>query len=244
VDEQVAAIFKLVNGKRSVGDLAEASGLPSYRVAFFLGSWESEGLLKRGGARAAQPGDALESTELDSADPLAAEAPRPSKASKLATWWAGRGDGRPLDSLPWPSRLLGLVFVSLFLWTFVASPTRILLPFPWQRGIQDSLDRERASAALARLRLANSTHFLLFGRFGEDLVDLTESGLLPVDYLTIAEGVDLTYSATGESYVVGSSREGQVDEAFLQETVRGNFLLDPELEPPAQTRRAPLVLLD
>lgn len=244
VDEQVAAIYKLVNGKRSVGDLAEASGLPSYRVAFFLGRWESEGLLKRAGARAARPSDALESAELESSDQLAVEAPRERKPSKLARWWAGRGEGKAIDALPWPSRLLGLVFVGLFLWTLAAGPSRILLPFPWQRGIQDSLDRERSSAALARLRLANSTHFLLFGRFGEDLVDLTESGLLPAEGLAIAEGMDLTYSATGESYVVGSSRDGQIDEAFLQESVRGNFLLDPEIEPPAQSRRAPLVLLD
>ena len=240
VDRQVVSIFKLLNGKRSVADLADASGMPGFRVAYFVGRWEHEGLVELKGAAGASPDHLVDAL----ADPLAGdELPAPARPSLMARLWSRAPAGGAPDALPWPSRLLGLLFVVGLLWTFGERPVRMLLPFPWQSGVQDAADRERAGAVLSRVRLANGAHFLLHGRFAEEMSELATAGLLPPALLVMTSDRGLSYSATEDSYVLTWLAGGQ-SETVLQESVRGDFLLDPELEPPSRSRRAPLVLLD
>lgn len=246
LDEAAFTAFKLIDGKRTLAELARESGVSEYRVAYLLNRWQDAGMIERlKRSRARRP------TVVPSAEPEAleiapsAESSPPRRESRLAAWWAARKEVRQPDAIPWPSRILGLALVALFVASFWTAPERVLLPFPWQQGIQEGFERERAIASLARLRRANSAHFLLHGRFAEDLSDLATGKLLPAADLEDLNGQPLIYSATAASYVVRSSI-GMVPEreTFLQETIRGNFLLDPEVEPPAESRRALLVLLD
>ncbi len=246
LDPAALAAFKLIDGRRSVADLAIESGAAEFRVAYLLNRWQRAGLVERSKRRSVPPPAATPTPGPATAGRSAA--PSPERRPPRRRWWgAGRAaKGKPQpEALPWPSRILGLAFVALFSASFLAAPNRVLLPLPWQGGLQEALERERAAAALSRLRRANSAYFLLEGRFAEELPDLARAGLLPEADLADVTGRPLAYSATTASYVVRSSLgEGSEQETFLQETIRGNFLLDPELEQPAQSRRPPLVLLD
>ena len=250
LDESAFATFKLINGKRSVADVAAEGGVSEFRVAYLLNRWQAAGMVepvKGRRARRKAPAPAAPASAVTAAEPSSAPRRRPRKPreSRLKAWWAARKDRPKPVSLPWPSRLLGILLAALFVGSFAAAPERALLPFPWQGGVQESLDRERSLATLARLRRANSAHFLLHGRFAEELPELAEAGLLPPADLEDLNGRPLLYSATPASYVVSSSADAVNErETFLQETIRGNFLLDPEVEPPPESRRPPLVLLD
>ncbi len=250
LDEAAFAAFKLVDGKRSVAEISGASGVDEYRLAYLLNRWQSAGMVERTKRRPARSSSRApaEPAETPAAAPMARAAKKPKRApreSRLAAWWSARKDKGQPDALPWPSRVLGLGLIGLFVASFWIAPERVLLPFPWQRGLQEGFDRERAIAALSKLRRANSAHFLLHGRFAEDLSDLSTGGLLPAADLEGLSGQPLVYSATAASYVVRSSIGMAPErETFLQETIRGNFLLDPEIAPPTESRRPLLVLLD
>lgn len=238
LDEEAFAAFKLINGKRSVAEIAEESGLAEHRIAYLLAHWQRSGLIERT-KRARRPAAPPEPA------PVAREPSPEPRDSRVRAWWSELSKQGQPEATPWPSRILGLALMALFVVLFTTAPERMLLPFPWQRGLQEGFDRERANAALSRLRRANSAHFLLHGRFAEELSELEAGGLLPAADLEDLNGQPLLYSATEASYVVSSSggflQEGGT---LLQETIRGNFLLDPEVEQPAESRKPLLVLLD
>lgn len=238
LDEEVLAAFKLIDGKLPVAELAERSGVAEYRMAYLLHRWEAAGMVEPAGRQKPRRKPAKSP---EPAPPPKAPAPR---ESVVRSWFAP-AKGKRREAQVWPSRVLGLLFLASIAISFYSTPSSMLLPFPWQRGLQESLDRERTSAVLSLLRRANGAHFLLHGRFAEDLADLTGAGLLHSADLEDERGRPLAYSATEASYVVRSSIGVETErEALLQETIRGNFLLDPELELPAESRRPLLVLLD
>ncbi len=239
LDQEAFAAFKLIDGRRSLEELAADSGLSPFRMAYLLSRWERAGMVERSKRPPAPRPPAPKLPVKPS--------PKP-KPSRLSGWWAARGAGKAKpqpEATPWPGRILGLAFAALFIASFLVDPSRVLLPFPWQRGLLETLERERASAALSRLRQANSAYFLLHGRFAEELSDLAASRLLAAADLEDENGRSLAYSATAASYVVRTSPLSESEqETVLQETIRGNFLLDPELEQPTVSRRPLLVLLD
>lgn len=247
IGEAALATFQLIDGKRSVADLAAETGISEYRTAYLLSLWKRSGTIEE--SRRSRPKRAPAPTPPEPEAPAeTAPAPsRPPRESWVKSWWAGRKEkaGAEPESVPWPSRILGLLLIAMFVGAFWAAPERVLLPFPWQRGLQEDFDRGRAVAALSRLRQANSSHFLLHGRFAEELSELEVGKLLPSSDLEDLDGQPLIYSATEASYVVRSSVSDVPErETFLQETIRGNFLLDPEVEQPSEARRQVLVLLD
>ncbi len=240
LDESAFDAYKAITGKLSLAELAETSGLPEYRVAYLLHRWEQAGLVETAGRRARKKPKKPKKAVLDEVE----EAPQPKRESL----WRRLLKPLPLvqgEPQTWPARLLALAFLGAVLSGFFASPSRTLLPFPWQEGLLENLERERTSADLAVLRRANEVHFLLHGRFAEKLSELQATGLVEESVLTDGAGAFLDYSASDSSYLVRSSAIEDVERgALLQAAIRGNFLLDPELEPPQSSRGPLLVLLD
>jgi len=149
-------------------------------------------------------------------------------------------------SLPLLVRVLaaGLVLAlaaSLLLW-----PGAILLPFPWQKGEREALAREERSSLYLKIDRAAKTHFLLEGRFPENLAQLRAAGFLSSRDLEDTQGHPLQYVPGEESYTIRPLAKGKpVDDAETSEAITGNFFLDPELlSLPTQSSTAPLVLLD
>lgn len=248
------AAFELFDGQRTVSEIAADSGVPEHRLVFLLNRWQPLGLVERAATRRGSKRTASEDGTVKKAKKakrakktkrVKAAGSAPPRASRLVAWWRDLRERPPSESYPWPTRFLGLGLMALLAISFATAPSRILLPFPWQGGLAKNLDRERLGAELSRLRSANSAYFLLQGRFAENLPDLASGRLLPSIELRDEAGRPLAYSATEASYVVRSSADAGVEpETYLQETIRGNFLLDPELERPPESRRPPLVLLD
>jgi hypothetical protein len=239
--------FGLLDGANTLAEAAAESGLSVGRLAYLIKGWQEQGLVEepqKGRSRKAKPKAESRSKppKKGRAEKRASASPR---ESRLVAWWRELRQRPPSEAYAWPPRVLGVALMALLGLSFAAAPSDFLLPFPWQGGLRQGLDREHLGAELQRLRQANNASFLLHARFAESLADLERGGLLPGADLVDERDHALSYSATAASYVVRSSVEvGSDSETYLQETTRGNFLLDPELELPVQSRRAPLVLLD
>ncbi len=239
LDQTAIVAFKLIDGKRSLGEVAEESGVREYRLAYLLTRWQAAGLVESTGRRRPRPEpvaqDVLQSKP---------EKPAAPKESRLRGWLAA-GKRARTDWTLWPCRLLAFVLVVLVLVSGFTSPLRMLLPFPWQRGLQEGLDRERTSAVLSLVRRANGVHYLLHGRYAEGLSDLVEGKLLSSVDPADERGRSLTYSMSDASYSVTSAVEADSERStLLQESVRGNVLLDPELGLSTESQRPLLVLLE
>ena len=128
----------------------------------------------------------------------------------------------------------------------VMQPTRILLPFPWQGGLQKDYQKEGRRLVHFNVEQAATTFFLLNGRYPEEMSELESVRLLASRDMFDPSGARLRLSSATASFLVEteSPDEGAADTSFAS-AITGNFLLDPEfLSMPAESTDPPLVLLD
>jgi hypothetical protein len=159
--------------------------------------------------------------------------PAPSRAEVLPTpHWLGRA-------------LAGVFAAALFtvVWT---SPRFLALPYPWQTGARETMERAQRAALYGKIDRAARTFFLLEGRYANELEGLAAMRLLAPRDLTDPDKRPLAYSTDGLSYTLQPVASGEPVEGLgAHEAITGDFLLDPEfLKGPVKSGSQPLVLLD
>jgi hypothetical protein len=206
------------------------------------------------------PAAAAESTapapppDLPETTPTPTPAPPPARPRLVPPVTAAFAGPKPApergaEALPtpaWPGRALaGVLAAALFtvLWT---SPRFLALPYPWQTGARETMERAQRAALYGKIDRAARTFFLLEGRYANELEGLAAMRLLEPRDLTDPGARPLAYSTDGLSYTLQPVASGEPVEALgAHEAITGDFLLDPEfLKGPVKSESQPLVLLD
>ncbi len=254
--EEAGRIFSLVNGSRSVAELAASSGSSEYKVAFCLSRWERAGLVRveSADARAAEPAPAAApiSTPAEAlgVPPDRVGAAQPPPPERAGGRRKGRKEPRPRTPRtppgiqPWPARVLGLALGALFVGLAFFDPSSVLLPYPWQESLRADLDKDRRAVSYLKVQRTAEVFFLLRGRYPDELAPLAELGLLAPADLEDPAGGPIEWEATEVSYLLRSAGGEGAAETARTGSVTGNFLLDPDFEVPETTGAPPLVLLD
>ncbi len=253
--EQIESLLDRVNGRRSVSELATASGISDYRARLTLLRMEQADLVRRPRSAGRAPAAAPPAAAPPAASPTP-PAPPPPPSRKPAAQVSGPPPEPPAVEAPPAAApaapaverrrriaapaartapLLGAVLALAVLLATGLAPWRLLLPMPWHADLRQALEAEREAAEFVRVDRAARTFFLLEGRFPESLTELHEPPLLPAGELG-----GLTYSSTAGSFSLGRPGSG----AARTEGIAGNFLLDPEFQATSSRREPPLVLLD
>jgi hypothetical protein len=136
--------------------------------------------------------------------------------------------------------------VVVLLWTVMAHPPSVLLPFPWQHQERLALEKQQRTAAFLKADRAVKTFVLMSGRLPQSLTELTDLRLLSDEDLRTPQGLPLTYQASDLQYTMTPTRAGQpLPELSAAEAITGNFLLDYDFFSVAQgPAEQPLILLD
>jgi hypothetical protein len=236
-------IVAAVNGRRSAGEVADAVGLPEYRVLYILHRCEREGLLEEVGRKEELAPVAEEPTE---ALPyiLAAGRRRTRWPDRMGDWQDRLRALLPASDL-WPGRLAGLGLAAALIWLAVSQPMRIVLPFGYEEGLRQRARAARYAASEFRIQRAAVTYRLLHGQFPERGIDLANLGLVEQRDLADESGRSIQFSSTPVSYVAQSA-EGEASSAgvVVAGAVIGNFLLDADFGVGDHSTVTPLVLLD
>lgn len=153
------------------------------------------------------------------------------------------------DALPKGARAGKLLAFGLAAATFAVAalgPASLSLPLPWQDRERESLEREQRAALFLKVDRAAKTYFLVRGQFPDRLADLVDAHLLTAGDLVDPSGGDLGYVAAAESYRIYPLRNRQpLTDAEVDESITGNFLLDPEFSSGrSESESVPLVLID
>jgi hypothetical protein len=124
-------------------------------------------------------------------------------------------------------------------------PASLALPFPWQLPERGVLVRNQREALFDKIDLAAKTAYLRDGRFPDRLSQLRDAGLLGAGDLQDPRGGPLLYSAREDSYSLQASEAGRpLADTEADESIAGNFLLDPSLLQTGPATGPPIVLLD
>ncbi len=177
----------------------------------------------------------------------------PFPTSETVAGWGSHTPGirqMTLEPAPVPrpmrhaGRVLGALAALGVIAVLIVRPGEAVFPFPWQVPALQGLDDVQRSAQFLKVDRAAETFFLLEGRFPESLTELRDRGMLgPRDILDL-EGRPLVFVAREKTYELHAEGRGGAEDLSVH-GVSGNFLLDPEfLTLRAETRAAPLVLLD
>jgi hypothetical protein len=125
------------------------------------------------------------------------------------------------------------------------SPVSLSLPFPWQQTERGILVRNQREALFDKIDLAAKTAYLRDGRFPDRLSQLRDAGLLGAGDLQDPRGGPLLYTAREDSYTLQASEAGRpLADTEADESIAGNFLLDPSLLQTSPATGPPIVLLD
>jgi hypothetical protein len=153
------------------------------------------------------------------------------------------------DALPHGARagkLLGAGLAAAVLVLVVLFPAAVSLPLPWQEAEHEALQRELRASLFLKIDRAAKTFYLVRGQFPDQLSELVEARLLTAADLVDPTGAALAYASSSESYRLYPVRRGKpIAGSEVDESVTGNFLLDPELSNSrSDSDSPPLVLID
>lgn len=234
-------ILGLFDGRRSLADLAETTGLGPFKVRWAAYRLEQGGLLSRGaGGRQVVGAPVAEvPLTLDATGPVLIDATARMPVRVEAT--PGPWLLKLLLVLGFAGALAGLVVVAL------APSAPLMLPMPWLAAQRTALVDVQRDALYARIDRASRTFFLLEGRYPENFGEMVERGLLRSGDEVDPAGQTLRWLAEDVHYsVVPIDAQGRGDEEKgLAEAITGDFLLDPEfVAAPQGNAEVPLVLLD
>ena len=247
--EGASGLVRVIDGRRTVAELAQQVGLSEYEARLTMY------LLEEAGRVAMSEEGTGESFPSAGHKAAAKMAEAGASVAQVGAKWLGRSTDSPLklqvpsvsgiDWLAWPARILGLGAFILLLAVTWSDPGRYLQPFPWQQGLRQAVLDEQTSAAYLKIDRAAKTSFLLDGHFPEALDNLVADSYLTPGDLVDPVGRRLGYSSQVAGYLIYPEGERDVSPgASRTEAVTGNFLLDPEFLQDREVEIPPLVLLD
>lgn len=143
-------------------------------------------------------------------------------------------------------RLLATGFAGLLVAAALWQSGRLFFPVSFQDSERNEFARTQRVAQFQKIDRATRNHFLLVGRYPDDLDKLVALGLLDHRDLRDAAGRTLAYATDGVGYTLKPLEKGEaLAELGSAEAITGDFLLDPDfLKVPHGNQDAPLVLLD
>lgn len=143
-------------------------------------------------------------------------------------------------------RMLAAVLVGLLVAAVAWRSGRVFFPLPWQGDERQVFERTQRTAQYLKIDRAARTHFLIEGRYPDDLARLVQLGVLDGRDRRDAAGRQLAYSTDGVSYTLQPVELGEpLAELGSTEGITGDFLLDADfLKIPRGRDEAPLVLVD
>jgi hypothetical protein len=246
--EGASGLMQMIDGLRTVAELADNVGLSQYEARLTMY------LLEQAGRVEFSVDETAESLPGAGRKAAAKVAGAGASVAKVGAKWLERnispGQLRvpsvsEIDWLAWPARILALgAFILLVALTW-SDPVRFLQPFPWQQGLRQAVLDEQTSAAYLKVDRAAKTSFLLDGHFPEALEKLVGDAYLTPRDLVDPVGRRLGYSSQVAGYLIFPEGEEDVTPgASRTEAVTGNFLLDPEFLQDRTVEIPPLVLLD
>ncbi len=247
--EGASGLVQLIDGEKSVSDLARSSGLSDYEARLTMYLLEQAGRVE---ACEAGPADSFPGAGGKAAARVAGVG---ASVAQVGAKWLEKARISPgklkvpaasrVEWLAWPARILGLAAFIVLLATTWSDPARFLQPFPWQQGLRQAVLDEQTSAAYLKIDRAAKTSFLLDGHFPEALEKLVSEAYLTPGDLFDPIGRHLGYSSQVAGYLIYPEGEEDVAPgASRTEAVTGNFLLDPEFLQDRTVEIPPLVLLD
>ncbi len=142
-----------------------------------------------------------------------------------------------------PGRLLALGLLVSLVGLVVMAPGRFLLPLGGQERIRAGIATGVQDSVYTKIDRAARTHFLLEGEFPGQLADLVALRLLAAGDLAVS-GREFEFTRAPLSYQLALDGARSDPGAVRIETIRGNFLLDPDYSPPEVLARPSLFLLD
>lgn len=241
-------LYRLLDGATSAAELARRTGLGEYKTLYALFRLLQLGLARPASANLVLPSDSSLASASVVVQPAAAPPPTaaPSPAPAIREDPVLKEEPRP----PWESRTFAdpvsvgvAVFFGLFgLVALYRHPAGGLVPAGFAAGYQAHLERTKELAELQVLDRSLRTHFLLEGRFPENLSELHRKGLLAGHFLPDQRSAGWMYQSQGEAYLAqpqnGSSGE-------FREGILGDLLLDSKLYQSFEEEgKVPLILLD
>jgi hypothetical protein len=244
-------VYRGLAGDKSLTRIADDTGVSVFTVRALVSHWLQCGLVHPStGEPSTQPVGSLASGPIadlgldallvEPLDPAPAEQEPPPEPETAAR--------RPAPGGPkvaaWPPRAMGVAFFAAVLWVLATVPGRLLLPFPWQGGLREAFDGERAEVSVLKIDRAAAVFFLLEGRYPEDLSLLVADRMLSPAATTDPRGRRLVLSAGPASYVVQPASSEGLDESGWSGAIGDNFLLDPQFLASEGASEPPLVLLD
>ncbi len=264
---EAEAIYRALDGRRSVSRIAEEIGVSIYAVRALSAHWLECGLIETPGDRQIPgPAEPSEPSEPAATGPIAdlgleAMLAKPLDATELAldlgpeseVEFEAESESRAPFALParktgtvscWPPRLMGLALFGAALWVLGTFAGRLLLPFPWQGGLREAFDSQRERLSVHKIHSAATTFFLLEGRYPEDLSLLVADRLLSPDAVADPSGRRFVFSVGPASYLVQKVSTKESVETGWSGAIAGNFLLDPQFLVAEVASEPPLVLLD
>lgn len=244
---EVLQLMEKFDGRRTVLELVQASGIEKHKTLLMVYRLEEAGLIQsEAAAITATPIPSISTTDLLGAAGAAAarEAEEDGWLDSLRTR-AVEKPKRISEYPPWPSRLLAIGLVVGLVSLVLMNPRFLILPFPEQKDLRQDLENLQYAAAFLKIDRSAKTFFLLEGRFPESLNDLVDRGFIQPDDLLDPAGDPFEYSALASGYLLHRDQSEEASPITSRaETITGNFLLDPEFVVPELTERPPLILLD
>lgn len=238
VSEGLAAIWDLVDGDTTVGEMVVRVELSLYEVCMALYQGVQAGCVELDETGMPAPGEVAEAEEADRSSAEDADSLDLSLAERLGPWlesWA-----------PWAATLAILLLAVGLTVRLHRSPVHFVCPLPWEEAERGRLVQGRRELLYQRIDNAAKTFYLVEKRFPENLQVLVDSGLLSGGDLVEPEGYDLDFISTEAGYVVQPLAHGRpLSEVGRTDGVAGNILLDSRyLRSPGEVAEAPLILLD
>ncbi|MGE5233269.1 MAG: DUF4388 domain-containing protein [Acidobacteriota bacterium] len=202
--------------------------------------------IREAGTPRRAPADASARAPLSPSRPATPVVPFPRAAAKVAPLPQPSAAELLGEVSALPGRLLGAVLVVALAAVLVLAPRRLELPYPGQGQARATSERVARAARYLKIDRAARTHFLLEGRYPDNLAKLVELGLLSARDVLTDGGHLLAYSSDAVSYTLQPVDRGEaVAELGASEGISGDFLLDPEfLKNKKKEEAQPLVLLD
>lgn len=131
--------------------------------------------------------------------------------------------------------LLGLMF----------RPSVLLLPFPWQENIRNTVERQVRESVFRRLDRGARTYFLIEAHYPDTLEKLQELSLVSPADLKDPAGYELDYLSEEISYTIRlKDGDDAIEGLGTTEAITGDFFVDPQFLDNARIAEDPVVLLD
>ncbi|MDH3254899.1 MAG: DUF4388 domain-containing protein, partial [Acidobacteriota bacterium] len=221
----------LLDGKKTLAEVAEAAGLAPYEVQDLAHEWGEAGVIDKIGERQTAGESPIpaetSAAALSYVDLKSSADPSPVDEIELPLPEPGRehldtpeppvaiepdvASRVPEGVVRWLNRVFGLAVLVAALTVLILGPSRILLPFPWQGALREGLRGGQRTVQRLKIERGAHTFFLLFGRYPESLDDLEPKGLIRSVDRELSAGERWRITASPASFVLRTERSERTD---------------------------------